>query len=881
MKKMKNNSRITWLAVALVTVFMIAFTAVVVTASEPQAETLGVSQFNECLGMDIIFLIDQSSSMGGEGKRAEAIPHSNDPLQLRIEASNFVVNWLVNNKLGLCKDVIHQIAILSFGEEVVQDLPPSIIDPGDFSQAEVLQSELASKIVPHNLGTTDHALAFESAAELFDDFSSIGGGPRKRVIVMLTDGQPYLDRDDFVLEPYLKKLNDQIDADFPFAEELKEREDAFEKILDAHNGDFTKISPEEFNLIAQNYPPEDLEDAYENSTYIWITAINDDSNYLRSVGTVFKDIAKSRGGDLINLGKSINDISLQYNLILSRLGFVPVELLGCGPVPMEPYLSGSIMNIFAVGEEIKVKIMHEDPSLGGQIFVLDGGEGTDADKEHFGLLDYQDFGSTENYYFRNPPGGIWEIEATNCDVVKLSYTPFDALVTFDENAELPQCPSCGHPADRPDVKLQIGVEEQASTPSNPLYLKEDSNYPLKAIGEFTDPNGNYAGTVSFSLDPSKDGILISDDAVPARIDGTYSFDLKATSICIDPDNYESEECAQPGDTFTIFEQTGYTYKVYAVDEVVLDVIEPTEGDKYPVHALNGFLPPTAATPPVRIQFTDASGEGVPISQVLDTTASPYFDSAKLVFGTEEYALDFKEEGDALVATISNAADPDFLLQPGEYVFHLEPGQSLVKALQYTSFGIADAQLMSQDIRFQIADTYQTAPWFYWLKVAIAGLILLAVLILILYMLGSPIRGSLEFFVGDSLTPHRVSIKTALRSKTVKKGIPPAAGVAKVKIVNAESRGGRQQISADFHMNQGKVVTHALDAGGNPRGLGGGVKVGYQWAGKVIGGRGGGRKGPPKQTGRTRATPRVGGRSQRGRSSSKTSGRKSRGRGLKR
>jgi hypothetical protein len=844
MKKTKHDS-IFWVAIVLGAVIGIMTSVAVVKAAGQEAAPFGVSQVNECLGMDIIFLIDQSSSMGGED-RWNPIPNSNDPRQLRIDASKFVLDWLASNKLGLCRDVVHQIAIISFGETVVQDLHPTIIDPNDFSSWQSFQQELSQKIVPHNLGATDHALAFESAADLFNDFTSVGGAPRKRVVVMLTDGQSYLERDDFILEPYLEDLKEQIETDFPFADVLLEREEMLDDIIASHNGEYSEILPEEFNLIAQEYAIEDLEQAYQESTYIWIAAINDESNYLRSVGKVFDDIATSHGGDLINLGRSANDISLQFNMILSRLGFIPIKLLGCGTTPVEPYLSGAVMDIFAVGEDIEVRISHTDPSQGNQVFTLIGGQGTPADLAHFGLSPdgYSNLGSVEHYFFENPPGGNWEIDATNCDDVKLTLLEFDARVSFAEGSVVPQCPNCEHPPHRPGVKLQIGIEDQQSDPANPTSLKEDPNYPLTAVGEFTDPDGNYVGSVSFSLDPSNPGKMISDTAVPARLEGIYSFDIKATSACIDPENYESEECQQPGDTFKVFETSGFTYEVKKVEEVNIVILEPGNGQQYPLHKMNGLLPPELADPSIRIQIEDSNGNILPISQVVLGNTNP-FDAATLTYRptSQIYDLTFAASGSELVGQLPL----DIQFESGEYVFHIEPGNTFVNAINFQSYGIADADLVPRDITFTLADTYVTAPWFYWVKVAIAGIIAIAILSLIIYLFSSPVRGNLEFYIGDSPTPNRVSIKTALRSKTVKKGIPATAGVVKVKVSNAGSRGVKQLINAEFHMNQGNVLPHILDAGGNPKSLGAGVKAGYQWSGKAIGG-GGGKA--PRVPGRT-------------------------------
>lgn len=147
-------------------------------------------------GLDIIFLVDQSGSMGGRdyGFRGPG----NDPLGLRFEALQYAIDILGNYRLNFASDYPINLAVAYFGSDVERNT----IRNGWHAIAEdaatwerqrrellnLFSSEsFRAATSPANLGDTNFIAAFEEAIRLFDQ---LGTRNHMRAIVVLTDGEP-------------------------------------------------------------------------------------------------------------------------------------------------------------------------------------------------------------------------------------------------------------------------------------------------------------------------------------------------------------------------------------------------------------------------------------------------------------------------------------------------------------------------------------------------------------------------------------------------------------------------------------------------------------------------------------------------------------------
>lgn len=162
-------------------------------------------------GMDVIFLIDQSGSMGGREFGSDREP--NDRQRLRFNGTQFAIAWLGSDRLHYFKDsnVTFRTAVVSFGSVVDVTLPPSTIDPNSREQWDALRASLTNllaednlrqrfveKFGQANLGNTDFQLAFAEARKLFDQLEQADSTHRLKIIILLTDGEPYVERAPYI-----------------------------------------------------------------------------------------------------------------------------------------------------------------------------------------------------------------------------------------------------------------------------------------------------------------------------------------------------------------------------------------------------------------------------------------------------------------------------------------------------------------------------------------------------------------------------------------------------------------------------------------------------------------------------------------------------------
>src|SRR5687768_8250937 len=71
-------------------------------------------------GFDLLFLVDQSGSMGGvaSGTPASVVPIPNDPAGLRFVAPEAAIRILGHDRLGVRRNADYRVGLLSFGSGV-------------------------------------------------------------------------------------------------------------------------------------------------------------------------------------------------------------------------------------------------------------------------------------------------------------------------------------------------------------------------------------------------------------------------------------------------------------------------------------------------------------------------------------------------------------------------------------------------------------------------------------------------------------------------------------------------------------------------------------------------------------------------------------------
>ena len=146
-------------------------------------------------GLDVVFLIDQSGSMGG-ADYGYPDRQATDPLGLRFEAVQYALDTLGQYRLLIAPSLAVRMAVIDFGDKPVVTLnwTPIAESPDTWSTTrQQLLTQISADAFraahnPDNLGNTNFMAAFEQAKALFDTLPQ--GEQHLRVVILLTDGEP-------------------------------------------------------------------------------------------------------------------------------------------------------------------------------------------------------------------------------------------------------------------------------------------------------------------------------------------------------------------------------------------------------------------------------------------------------------------------------------------------------------------------------------------------------------------------------------------------------------------------------------------------------------------------------------------------------------------
>lgn len=426
----------------------------------PQLQTEGP----DCRSLDIVFIIDQSGSMGGASP--ETVYNANDPDRQRKYTPEFVIDWLTDNALDTCPDAVHRIGIISFGSWVEKDLELSIINPSDVNQWKNIRDTLKKDIQLKAMKDTNPIGAFIEAYNMFDQYPPVEGVVPKRVIVFLTDGMPcfgdscgaglfdfvsyarvmknYISGDismiDSIKKYYLdlhtngqivqKPVNEGVLEGFPFDPTLLR----LEQCLDENrNPKDRTVPPEAISACYSQYPVTDL--MYQNSTYIYTMLLNYGTAWPKSLRDIYEDISVSHGGETFDIVENQKDIPLTFMNILSELSGVQVTRLTCDNFAVNPLVSQARMTFFKIDKETEIIISYTDANgvdyqLKTSDFSVDENELMTENKQLDGF-DVQEHyaGINERFVVNDPYPGIWRIESDSCSGVEAIYETVDLDVS--------------------------------------------------------------------------------------------------------------------------------------------------------------------------------------------------------------------------------------------------------------------------------------------------------------------------------------------------------------------------------------------------------------------------------------------------------------------
>lgn len=405
-------------------IFVMLFSLLVWTNTTVSAQTEAeTNSASACTPVDIVFLVDQSSSMSGANG---GIP--TDPLEQRQFAIQAVIDQLADNALDLCPDTTHRIAIISYGSEAEIDLPLSTVNPDNAEEAQQIRIALKQSIDARNMGQTNPQAAFELATQVLDNAASIGNEIRKRAIVFITDGQPCVGErcldTTFPYVPYAQEMQRLINEDLPFDPTLLQQERCLQALRqELEPGE--ELPPEARTLCLDQYQvgPE----AYENSTYIWTVLLRNNQAYDDNLREIFVEISEDHAGQVIDLSNNRQEVPSTFRDILEQLTGVRAARLTCGNFAVNPYLEKATLTFYKFDESLQVSLAYTDAD--GNRHELSNGSG-----DGFGVAEYRQEGPNERYVLDRPYPGIWQLQSENCDGLDAIYDPikFD-LADFQRN----------------------------------------------------------------------------------------------------------------------------------------------------------------------------------------------------------------------------------------------------------------------------------------------------------------------------------------------------------------------------------------------------------------------------------------------------------------
>ncbi len=499
-------------------IFMIFFNQVEQGYSAPFQES-------KCKAVDMVLLIDQSHSMDS----------FNDREGFRIFAARDIIQRLAVNALIECPEAEHRLAVGYFGSnfEWVNFAPPgqpqsfwaNIGNYSNVTNTDTWQQEqvkpLHNKIVVEDMGSTNIEEALRQAMVLLEDLGPSGDLPRSKVVVLITDGNPYVNPEDTNLNNSMPPVVDVLSGHYPYHEPSME-------------GDVR------FWVLALNQ---------EGSAYLTTAFLLDGERI--TVEDFWKQETQWRGGDFLRMKQNRNEIPYSLNVIYESVVDTTGTSLPCGSkfFYVDPYTEAATI-VFAKNRPgISVALVYfgneQEPVYtikNGQVFdnnndVVEDFRSTDGkvtDGQRLLIEYWAEIERSEHYVLHFPDVGRWRIDSLDCPDVKARYQP--RIIGVDLVS-----PSISLPAyeDAPYYEVQQPVFFQAQlVDDGGNSILEDPNYPLDVTLTYSDPEGNLVpsseGADEWQLSSIGDGVWESENPILVPLPGQYIIEVSAQTNSPDP-----------------------------------------------------------------------------------------------------------------------------------------------------------------------------------------------------------------------------------------------------------------------------------------------------------------------------------------------------------
>jgi len=688
-----------------------------------------------CYSLDVVFLMDQSGSM-----------KENDPddpkkgYGLRNSSVDWVIDWLGDNILSYCPDAIHRIAVVSWGDGTSIGLN-EVVRPRSIEEWRISRDDLKTKVeITNRTDTYQNTLpdvAFRDAQDILKDFSSVplGGLPRKRVIIFVTDGLPAHSSIDSVKD-YSNSLVTNVRQWYPFDSVLLQRDACLAGALDkARTAGRNDISPEDKNDCLADFKVDDS--AYVNSTYIWSILLNAYSGVspdrYSSFYNAMDQISRDHAGKVVPIDRN-TEIPGAFLDIMTTMAGVRAERLGCQPFAMDPYLQQATLSFFKIDEDISVEISYES---GGQTYTITQDDLENKtmplETEGFTVKDYTSDNAIERYVFLRPHAGFWNIRVpstSNCDGIQAFFEPLD----FDVYQKSP--PATVPQYDLPpfyDTTSPVYIEYQLVNREAPAeMIGPDPQYPLTMTAKLKKiSSGEELSPIDLQYDPVR-GTYRSKDPLLVGVVEKYELTVRAETSYVDTEIQGKR---------VLFEETHF-FEIIPVTPFRIVITEPqapkTQDEPLAVYPLHGGVTTGLKIVPVefRVILTDRTGNKIDPSLVF---SNPNVSLQGTVAPTGEkvtFTLD-PNHPDEFLGSITSLRD--------EGTYHLSV--FVEDETAYIDLYRPDNKIVGTD--FILRDTLFTRPITY--KVLGIAALLAAIIAIVLVALNrnNPVTGTLVFEIGTT------------------------------------------------------------------------------------------------------------------------------------
>ncbi len=330
-----------------------------------------------CWALDLIVLVDQSQSMFNPSLSPGGVP--SDPQSYRFKAVQEAINNLFRNRQFECEEAEHRLGMITFGHTAKTILPLVSINPGPDDRMDDWTSEYRARIGAEagdrSMTATNPQLAFEAALDLLSNATPVvepvGYEARRKVVVLLTDGNPDLGRGN---EP--KNM---------------------------------------CNLISS------LDTAAWQGVNIWVLALRAGDSYLNlpgcngAVRDSWMQIAQAHNGQLLEAPYNEHVIPDYLNRVISSEFGHPGTPISCGDFYLDPYLQKATLSFSRKEEDANLTVILSMLDAQGNVAyqVVNGAENIlqPEEKKSMSLLEHQYFRDAiwEQYTILKPRPGRWNL----------------------------------------------------------------------------------------------------------------------------------------------------------------------------------------------------------------------------------------------------------------------------------------------------------------------------------------------------------------------------------------------------------------------------------------------------------------------------------------